>query len=921
MATACALVLALAAAGPGDGPSRARVGAEAPAQTSTAAPTLIPPKLSAFVQAVYPPDALAERRESSVGLWIDVDETGAVTAVEVAESGGADFDEAALAAARAFRFEPAQASGIGPVPVRIRYRYRFTLAVAPPVRTASTSTRTPDEPPPTPEALAAGPINFRGTVLESGLRAPVALATVSVRLKAAEAEAEATDTATTTDDRGRFAFRGLPPGTYEVRIGAAFFETATAEESLLEQQALEVLYFLTRKEKNPYAVEVRGKRQRKEVSRRTISLEEVRRIPGTQGDAIRVIQNLPGVARTPFGLGLLVVRGAPPQSTGVFLDGHRIPLLFHFGGVGGVTSVIASRALEEINFQPGGFSPEFGRLSGGVVELITREPATDRVHGEAQVDFLTLVPINVALYLEGPLTSDKNDGSFVFSLRRSSIDGIFALAAELTKASVALAPRYYDYQLRYTKPLGDSSRMLSVMVFGSDDELVLIGAPDIGANAGGPTGTRSRTYFHRLNPKLTLRGEGTKLTISPIFGVDFTDTVTSGNGPNSTFSVRLMNLSVGLRVDAEAKLSDWLTLRAGGDVLAQRFVSTTELPAFTGTKDFPSPIQVDLPTRKDAATIPALLSSVYVEAELKPFERLTLWPGLRIDGYDFQADPQFGVDPRLVEGRSAFGIDPRITARLVASDWLAIKGQAGLYREPPLPPQLYLNADLGLITAQQYSGGVELGIIDRLSLDLTGFYRLANDVPRGTNDVEVVNGTIRPVAFRANGQQRAFGLEMMLKLEKRWGLYGWIAYTLSRAELRRNDGTEEWEANLVFDQTHNLNIVAVYELALNWNLGLRFRFVTGGATNATTFRFYDADSDNYRRESSQTVRLPSFHQLDLYIEKKWVFDQWFLELYLDVQNVYNAANTEAFIPTFDFKREVPLPSLPIFPSIGIRGTF
>jgi hypothetical protein len=115
--------------------------------------------------------------------------------------------------------------------------------------------------------------------------------------------------------------------------------------------------------------------------------------------------------------------------------------------------------------------------------------------------------------------------------------------------------------------------------------------------------------------------------------------------------------------------------------------------------------------------------------------------------------------------------------------------------------------------------------------------------------------------------------------------------------------------------------VAVYELALNWNLGLRFRFVTGGATNATTFRFYDADSDNYRRESSQTVRLPSFHQLDLYIEKKWVFDQWFLELYLDVQNVYNAANTEAFIPTFDFKREVPLPSLPIFPSIGIRGTF
>jgi hypothetical protein len=49
------------------------------------------------------------------------------------------------------------------------------------------------------------------------------------------------------------------------------------------------------------------------------------------------------------------------------------------------------------------------------------------VHGEAQVDFLTIVPINVSVFLEGPLTSDPADGAFFFSLRRSSIDGVFAL--------------------------------------------------------------------------------------------------------------------------------------------------------------------------------------------------------------------------------------------------------------------------------------------------------------------------------------------------------------------------------------------------------------------------------------------------------------------------------------------------------------
>ena len=68
-------------------------------------------------------------------------------------------------------------------------------------------------------------------------------------------------------------------------------------------------------------------------------------------------------------------------------------------------------------------------------------------------------------------------------------------------------------------------------------------------------------------------------------------------------------------------------------------------------------------------------------------------------------------------------------------------------------------------------------------------------------------------------------------------------------------------------------------------------------------------------------RSPPFHQLDLYVEKRWVFEQWYLEAYLDVQNVYNHTNTEFFAPTFDFKDTVPIPSLPILPTLGVRGVF
>ena len=43
-----------------------------------------------------------------------------------------------------------------------------------------------------------------------------------------------------------------------------------------------------------------------------------------------------GVARAPMGLGMLVVRGAAPGDTRVFLDGQEIPQLYHFGGVASV---------------------------------------------------------------------------------------------------------------------------------------------------------------------------------------------------------------------------------------------------------------------------------------------------------------------------------------------------------------------------------------------------------------------------------------------------------------------------------------------------------------------------------------------------------------------------------------------------------
>src|SRR5262249_59414012 len=77
---------------------------------------------------------------------------------------------------------------------------------------------------------------------------------------------------------------------------------------------------------SPYETVVVSNREKGEVSETSLSLQEIQRIPGTTGDALKVVQNLPGVARPPFNGGLIVIRGTSPRDSGIFLDGQRIPL-------------------------------------------------------------------------------------------------------------------------------------------------------------------------------------------------------------------------------------------------------------------------------------------------------------------------------------------------------------------------------------------------------------------------------------------------------------------------------------------------------------------------------------------------------------------------------------------------------------------
>src|SRR6185436_5649075 len=109
---------------------------------------------------------------------------------------------------------------------------------------------------------------------------------------------------------------------------------------------------------------VRGERDR-EVTQVKLTQGELKYMPGSGNEAFRVLQNLPGVARSPFSTGFLIVRGSKAWDSRVYVDDIFIPQLFHFGGL---NATVSSALVQELTFQPGNFGVQHGRSIGGLVE-------------------------------------------------------------------------------------------------------------------------------------------------------------------------------------------------------------------------------------------------------------------------------------------------------------------------------------------------------------------------------------------------------------------------------------------------------------------------------------------------------------------------------------------------------------------------
>jgi TonB family protein len=853
-------------------PSGSAGAARVPADTPAPDPNnvITPPKIVHFEQAPYPPDAEKQGLEANVILRLDIDKEGKVTAVVVAEPAGHGFDEAATEAAKKFAFEPAR-RGNTPIPARILYRYGFTLRPA-----------TPEE------VKQAPPVpvdSLRGTVRAADVDMPLAGATVDV-------EGEHGEKATvSTGADGTWRFTGLAPGKYKVTVTASGFETLRSEEEVVEKTVAEIVYRL-KTQSDVVEVTVTGQRPPREVTRRTIEQREIARIPGTNGDALKSLQNLPGVGRPPGLAGLLIVRGSAPQDTQTFIDGVFVPLVYHFGGL---SSVVPTEMLEKIDFYPGNFSAQYGRVMGGIVDVGIRSPNKDgKYHGLAQVDL-----IDGRVMAEGPIPG-LHGWSFLVGGRRSWIDTWLKPVLKEAGAGVTAAPVYYDYQAFIeTHPTSRSS--FRAGVFGSDDALELLIRDPFEQDPAFGGNLALRTGFYRIEARYKNEiSEDVTFSTVASYGQDRFD---FGLG---TFYFKIRNNILLDRTELSYRPWAGVTLHGGVDLaFAPYDVAVRAPPPPRPGEPDPGPFASRPPqttTVKDNAWRPA----AYLEAELNPGERAKVVPGVRLD---------------YARDTGHFDVSPRLSARYdIVHDFprTSVKGGVGLFYQPPQfqeTDRVFGSRNLESNRAVHYSIGVEQEITRPIEVSLEGFYKdLQNLVARAPNFMGGFD-------YTNLGKGYVVGAEVLLKYKPDARFFGWLAYTLSRST-RQNP--PDYETQLFqYDQTHILTILGSYRLGGGWEFGARFRVVSGSLDTPFVSGVFNADAGAYAGVSGApfSERVPMFHQLDLRVDKQWRYTNWTLRTYLDVQNVYNRSNPEGLTYNYNYSQSRVQGFLPIIPSLGIRGEF
>jgi hypothetical protein len=727
--------------------------------------------------------------------------------------------------------------------------------------------------------LASESALLKGTVLEKGVRLPVGEASVILLPEKIR---------TTTNSKGEFELDSELSVNSKIivqKTGYDKFELEAAGES----PSLNI--YLSKISGLEYETTIVSQ-EKKDPSLRKIKAREAVQLPGSASDAIKAIQNLPGVNRTPGFSSQIVVQGSAPEDTRYSIDGHEVPLMFHFGGI---SSVLMPELLSDIDFYTAGYQAPFGRALGGIVNANTlnETPLTDTTRVSKGMAYFDL--FNMGGAFSAPV---GNESHIALGARASYVGEVLKQAAKSSdKFNLTVAPAFQDLAGVYESPINDHLKFKLSAIYSKDTAEFLLKEP-IGEDPALRGAFSNSVQFFRFIPQFEwTHSSRSKTKLSLGIGQDKIENVVG----NIYFN--LSSLAMTARGENETQETATWAQTFGFDHRYSWSDVSFSLPQIFSSGGVLNPISTGDTRTAALKGVKSHQLGLYWTHRWKPaLDSLwTFYPGVRLDYFSIVTDLQ---------------LSPRFSVRYQYRPDLSFTLASG--RVTQAPAEQFVSKNYG---------NPNIKSTHAYHLSLKGEKDLSEEWSKGSSFTSGVFGKLMDnlilpdskMIYANKGFGSAIGWENSVNYKfYPFTIYG--AYTLSRSARWDPENTVYLSR---YDQTHYLTMIGAVDLPKNWRISARFRYVTGPLTTPIASGVYDSDNDVFIpiRGSSYSQRLDSFSSLDIRFDKRWIYERWVLSLYIDIQNALNRSNTESVQYSYDFASKVNIAGLPILPTIGLKGEF
>lgn len=681
---------------------------------------------------------------------------------------------------------------------------------------------------------------------------------------------------TASNGEGRFSFENLPYGTYQLKVTSLGYDAITKTDIVvLSARPTELTVEIQPMSYQTDVIDVESRYFQKlsgeSTSAYNLDFEEVRRAPGAVEDILRMVQILPGVAPGNDQRNDLIVRGGSPAENLTVIDGIEIPNVNHYpttGSSSGPIGMINVKFINNVDFSTGGFSARYGDKLSSVLNLTFREGYRKKLLSD-----INLSTAGFGGLFEGPLFSEK--GSFMFSIRKSYLN--------LIKSAIRLAavPDYWDFNFKSVYDFNRNTKLSFITIAGLDkisfygDDAQLSDDNPYGKAQGHQeqftSGFNLKNLFKKGYIQTTL-ANSTSFTFYDNFNIRTNALKFRFDSYESDFN---------LKSDLFYQLSKKSTIMFG---LGGRYIKfKNELFYNADTTQFGYVI----PEVNQNAKTNYQKASAYTVYTLRLFkDKLHLNPGVRYDYFS-------GIENKHT-------VSPRISASFELTPVTTLSASTGIYYQAP--DYLWITADdynknLKFLRAIHYVAGIEHLFASDLRVSVEAYYKkydnypVSLDVPTyvlisggADNGPNILFGKAESKGY---GFSRGIDVSIQKKLTGN-GIYGMINYSLAESKVTALAGGEKPGS---FDYRHNLTIIAGYQIANDWLVGLKLRYTTGRPYTpfdeaASIFAGRGiSDFNNFNG-----ARFKDYNRLDLRVDKKWNLKKLSIVTYIEFQNVFNTQN-------------------------------